>query len=210
LRAWAGEAHSLAANAPADARSAAVLYAGVLADSRLRDVAQARVLLERLKTVVGQQPAAARQVGLLAAEIEWAAEDLPRTAAALDALDPKLAGRTELLMRAQLRIRQGQPAEAMQKMQARVALDPRDATAWQLLATAYNAQGQTLRAIRAEAEQQVARLDYSGALDRFKAAQNFVRSSRGGTSPVDHIEASIIDTRTRQVESLVREQALER
>jgi predicted Zn-dependent protease len=187
-----------------------VLYAGVLADSRLRDVAQARVLLERLKTVVGQQPAAARQVGLLAAEIEWAAEDLPRTAAALDALDPKLAGRTELLMRAQLRIRQGQPAEAMQRLQARVALDPRDATAWQLLAAAYNAQGQTLRAIRAEAEQQVARLDYSGALDRFKAAQNFVRSSRTGTAPMDHIEASIIDTRTRQVESLVREQALER
>ena len=88
-----------------------------------------------------------------------------------------------------------------------MALNPRDATAWQLLAAAYTAQGQTLRAIRAEAEAQVALLDYSAAADRFKAAQELVRKGAAGS---DHIEASIIDTRARQTESLLREQALER
>ena len=58
----------------------------------------------------------------------------------------------------------------------------------------------------AEAEAQVALLDYAAAMDRFKAAQSMVRSGAG----TDHIEASIIDTRTRQVQSLLREQALER
>ena len=66
-------------------------------------------------------------------------------------------------------------------------------------------EGQVLRAIRAEAEAQVARLDYGAAMDRLRAAQALAR--RPGA---DHFEASIIDTRARQVDSLLREQALER
>ncbi|HSV34166.1 MAG TPA: peptidase M48, partial [Ramlibacter sp.] len=92
------------------------------------------------------------------------------------------------------------------RLQTWVALHPRDAQAWQLLAGAYAALGQTLRAIRAEAEVQVAHLDYQAAMDRFKAAQDQARKGGGG----DHIEASIVDTRARQVELLLREQALER
>jgi len=76
-----------------------------------------------------------------------------------------------------------------------------------LLARAYSTQGQTLRAIRAEAEVQVAHLDYQAAMDRFRAAQDLARKAR---TPADDIEASIIDTRTRQVASLLREQAAER
>jgi hypothetical protein len=76
-----------------------------------------------------------------------------------------------------------------------------------VLASAYAADGQTLRSIRAEAEAQVAHLDYAAAVDRFKAAQDLVR--RSGASG-DHIEASIIDTRARQVESILREKALEK
>jgi hypothetical protein len=60
--------------------------------------------------------------------------------------------------------------------------------------------------VRAEAEARVAQLDYAAALDRFKAGQEMARKGGAG----DHIEASIIDTRARQVESLLREQALER
>jgi hypothetical protein len=70
------------------------------------------------------------------------------------------------------------------------------------------AQGQPLRAIRAEGEAQVALLDYAAAVDRFRAAQDLSR--KGGGQPGEHIEASIIDTRLRAVESLRREQALER
>ncbi len=94
-----------------------------------------------------------------------------------------------------------------QRLQTWVAEHPRDAQAWQLLAAAYHAQGLKLRAIRAEAEAQVAQLDYQAALDRFKAAQDVARSAGAAG---DHIEASIIDARARAVASLLREQALER
>ena len=69
-----------------------------------------------------------------------------------------------------------------------------------------SAQGQTLSAVRAEAEAYAARLDEAAALNRLKAAQEMVR--QGGT--VDYIEASIIDTRIRQIELRLKEQALER
>ena len=66
---------------------------------------------------------------------------------------------------------------------------------------------QPLRAVRAEAEAQVARYDYAAAVDRFKAGQDLAR--RGGAAN-DHIEASIIDTRLRAVQSLLKEQTAER
>ena len=71
----------------------------------------------------------------------------------------------------------GRAADAAQRLQTWVALHPRDAQAWQLLAAAYTAQGQTMRAIRAEAEAQVAHLDYQAAMDRFKAAQELARKA---------------------------------
>jgi hypothetical protein len=43
-------------------------------------------------------------------------------------------------------------------------------------------------------------LDYAGARDRFKAAQDLARG--GG----DHYEASIIDTRARAVDALLQQQ----
>ena len=64
-----------------------------------------------------------------------------------------------------------------------------------------------LSAIRAEAEGNVAHLDYPAAWARLRSAQDVIRKAPQG---VDHIEASIVDTRARQVEALAREQALER
>jgi hypothetical protein len=52
-----------------------------------------------------------------------------------------------------------------------------------------------------------AQLDYAGAIARLKAAQELSKSK---LAPVDHIEASIVDVRLRQVEQLLREQAIER
>jgi predicted Zn-dependent protease len=115
-------------------------------------------------------------------------------------------GRAELFLTAQAQ--QGSELDAAQdRLQTWVAEHPLDATAWQLLATTYSAQGRVVNAIRAQAEVNVAQLDYPAALVRFKAAQDVVRK---GTPAVDHIEASIVDTRARQVESVIREQALER
>jgi predicted Zn-dependent protease len=87
-----------------------------------------------------------------------------------------------------------------------VAAHPKDAMAWQLLALAYGQQNQTVRAIRADAESRAAQLDYPAALDRLKAAQSLMRSN---PSSADYVEGSIIDTRTRQVELLIKKQALQ-
>ncbi len=51
----------------------------------------------------------------------------------------------------------------------------------------------------------MAHYDYAAAIDRFKAAQDLARRGQG-----DHIEASIVDTRLRAVEALLREQAREK
>lgn len=110
-------------------------------------------------------------------------------------------------MAADARTRTGDAQTVAQALRVWVADHPNDAAAWMLLAAAYDNQGQRLRAIRAEAEARVAQGDLSAASDRFKAAQDL---ARGGLAAGDHIEASIIDSRARQVELLLREQALER
>jgi predicted Zn-dependent protease len=121
--------------------------------------------------------------------------------------------RPELLLRGQLALQSGQAAVWLaltERLQLWVAQHPRDAQAWQLLASAYAAQSQSLRALRAEAEARVAQLDPGAALDRIKAAQDLFRQGASLNPNADHIEASIIDTRRRQLESALREQALER
>ena len=184
-------------------RQASALYAAALAASKLRDPGNANRLAGKLAPLVAGDARASRQASLLAAEIALAAGN----AAPAAALDSASSHRPELIMGSQARLIGGRAADVSQRLQTWVTLHPRDAQAWQLLAAAYSAQGQTLRAIRAEAEAQVAHLDYQAAIDRFRAAQDLARKAgaRG-----DHIEASIIDTRARQVEALLREQALER
>ena len=89
---------------------------------------------------------------------------------------------------------------AIDALQTHLALRPTDAPTWTALATLQEAQGQRLRSLRASAEAQVALLDYGAALDRLKAAQEWARANNA-----NHIDASILDTRTRAVQTLVRE-----
>ncbi|MGE0333292.1 MAG: M48 family metalloprotease [Ramlibacter sp.] len=208
LRARIAEAQAATLVQQGPARQAAALYAASLASLKLRDPAQAERFAVALRLLVQGEAAAARLARLLLAEIVLAGPDAGRATTLVSATD---GGRPAVLLGAQAALRAGQPSDAAQRLQTWVALHPRDGTAWQLLAQAHGAQGQGVRAIRAEAEAQVAWLDYAAAMDRFKAAQELVRRlSREGALGSDHIEASIIDTRARQVESLLREQALER
>ena len=115
-----------------------------------------------------------------------------------------------LLARAELALRMSQAArnEAQQRLalaalkthtdalQTWVIERQTDALAWTLIAPCARQLGQPLRAIRAEAEARYAIGDLNGALDRFKAGQRMARTS---LQP-DHIEASVIDSRTRDVE----------
>ena len=76
------------------------------------------------------------------------------------------------------------------------------------MATLLAGQGQKLGSLRAEGEAQLARMDLQGALDRFRAAQDVARLGR--LQAGDHIEASIVDTRVRQIQEQLREMQKER
>ena len=212
-----------AALAPLPAsRQGGVLYGAALAANRLRDVAGTHNYLTRLKVLVRGDEAAVRLVHLLEAEMALAEGSAQRAVALLKApVGPAGAGvvperRPELMLWSQAVLQTGpagaltEVSEVAQRLQSWVVIHPRDAQAWQLLSGAYAAQNQPLRAIRAGAEVQVALLDYATALDRFKAAQDLLHQSRTSVNAADHIDASIIDTRQREVQLLRKEQLLDR
>ena len=187
-------------------QQAAMAYSAALAHLKLRDVAAARAWATRLESVAQDDAAARAAARLLAAEI---AVESGQASAAVASLANAGEARAVVMLRAQAQTAAGQPETAAQDLQTWLALHPRDAMAWQLLANARRAAGQTLQSIRADAEVRVAQFDYAAAMDRFKAAQLLARQSPNLTGN-EHIEASIVDSRARQVESLLREQGLER
>ena len=216
LRQWISAAAStsgdLARQPPA--RQAGLLYAAALASVELRENAAARALAERLSPLTKNDPAAARLARLLQVEIELAAGAPQKAAALLEERNTSATPvtsvafkreRPELLLAAQIATALKQPAPMIAPLRDWVATHPRDALAWHTLGNLYGAQNDTLRAVRADAEANVAVLDYAAARDRLKAAQALVsQASNGGA--VDHYEASIVDTRARAVEALWREQ----
>ncbi len=206
LRSWSEEVQPAALQRLPVTRQAGVLYGATLAAAKLRDAREAQVLLKRLTAAVQDNPPAEKLVRLLAAEIQIM-QGSPAQALALmqPAPAPATASRAALFLLSQAASQSGTPQT--QGLQDWVAAHPRDAQAWQLLAQAYAAQGRVISGIRAEAEANVAHLDYAAALARLRSAQDQIRADSKG---VDHIEASIVDTRARQIDALAREQALER
>jgi predicted Zn-dependent protease len=210
LRTWAIEVDANHRKRQSPAQQAASLYGATLAAIKLRDFDDAQVQWARLGKQVRSDPAAERLVRLLGVELMLAKGDNAQALELLGSGSGVKAGatRAELFLGVQARLPTRDGLDSVtQDLRVWVASHPRDAQAWQLLSSAYAAQGRTLSAIRAQAEVSVAYLDYPAALSRFKAAQDWARKDGAG---VDHFEASIVDTRTRQIESLVREQALER
>ena len=188
----------------ANIRDAGALYGGALAAAQLRDFAAARRLLAHLKPLTADQARAGKAVELLGIEMELLDAKAAPSAASADL--GKVASRAELLTEARSLTAANRAPEVSQALRVWVADHPKDALAWQLLAVAYGQQNQPVRAIRAEAESRAAQLDYAGALDRMKAAQLLMRRQPGSA---DYVEGSILDTRTRQIELLVREQAVQ-
>jgi predicted Zn-dependent protease len=185
------------------AKEAGVVYAAALAHMKLRDTKAALALTRRLSELTAGNPEAMRQTQLLIAQISLEAGDAGPAEALAEA-----SARPELILSSQARIRSGHAAQASDKLQTWVTLHPKDSLAWQILSQAWAAQGQPLRAVRAEGEAQAAHMDWQAALDRFRAAQELSRKPGAGSR--DFIEASIVDARAREMSSLLREQALER
>lgn len=208
LRIWAQEVLPDHLSRLSASEQVGTLYGAALAALQLRDMAVAQATLARLQERTATHGAASRLTRLLALEMALAQGDRALAANLLKA--PELqndTSRAALLLRAQTDTLTGNAAAAAQYLQTWLADHPRDAQAWQRLSSANAASGHALAAVRAEAEVDVAHLDYAAAAVRFKTAQELARQS---TLQSDLIDASIVDTRARQIESLLREQALER
>ncbi|AMM24851.1 M48 family metalloprotease [Variovorax sp. PAMC 28711] len=206
LRQWVEAGSSGEAAKAPPAPQAGMLYAAALSASALRDFKAARALVERLTARTANDPAASRLARLLSAEIELAAGN-PAKAASL--LNLKAKDRPEMLLATQAAIATGNAAPMRAPLRDWTATHPRDATAWRALGSVYGAEGDPVQAIAADAEANVAILDYPGARDRYKAAQELSRKLSAEGKPVDHYAASIIDTRARAIDGLVRQQAEE-
>jgi predicted Zn-dependent protease len=197
----------LAAGAPASAgyaRDAGLLYGGSFAAAQLRDFGVARSLLAKLKPLAPGDDRAANAVNLLSIDIDLISGTVPASATTYDIT--AATTRADVLTQSRSLLAAKRAADVSSRLQTWVSAHPKDASAWQLLATAYGNQGQNVRAIRADAESRAAQLDYGAAVDRLKAAQTMIRAN---PASADHVESSIIDTRTRQLELVVKEQALQ-
>ena len=209
LRSWGPRAEGADFARQSPLLQAGGLYGAAFAALKLRDATATQRWTAKLAEVTRGDAAAERLTRLLGAEVALAFNDA-RQALDLTGASPSAnPRRPETLLGAQALLGTGQPSIAAGQLQNWVTAHPRDAMAWQLLSSAYAAQGQTIRAVRAEAESRVAVLDYAPAVDRFKAAQTLAKNMPNKSS-ADHIEAAIIDTRTRQVALLLKEQAVER
>jgi predicted Zn-dependent protease len=182
------------------------LYGGAVASVRLRDFARAdravQAGLGLLKTAPGSVDAATgRTFVRLAAQLALARGDVAQAGQALDISDP-VAGattRTGLLLRADWALADRSAValrQSSEALQIWLAVHRDDAAAWQALAQAEEQQGQRLRALRAAAESQAALGNLPGAIDRLRAGQRVARQGGPGT---DFIEASVIDSRLRDL-----------
>jgi predicted Zn-dependent protease len=217
LRAMAAQANSSTLTSSPKTKQAGVLYGAVMAELKQRNFAEARQHLGRLQALGGSDVNAQRALRLLSAELALAAGDDTQAVALLESNTTVIANndRATRIQLAQSRVATRKPVQgkaAASDLSLWLSQHPRDATAWLVQASAYELQGDALRAIRAQAEARAMELDFGAAVDRFKAAQTLAHqmASEGKLDRVGHMEASIIDARLRELERLRREQALER
>lgn len=210
FKAWTQDGQASSAQAT-PAQKAGALYAATLAHLQLRDAASAERALQRLLPLAAQTPEAKRLVTLLQAELAIRQERFVWALQVLDTTSGKPLKRPELMMAAQALLRMPpHPLRSTitQQLREQVTQDPNDAQAWDTLAGLLALQGQALPSLRAEGEAQMARMDWSGATDRFRAAQDWARNNR--LQAGEHIEASIVDTRLRQAQTQIRAMQTER
>ena len=221
LRAWANEASDTNIDKQSLSKRIGILYGASISLMQLRDMSAASSLLPRLRQAVGDHVSALRLIQLLEVEMAFKENDMPGALRALSAvtrLPSSQWQRPELISVAQAsaRLQSTAPsmdasqllAKSVSALQALVLKSPQDAQAWQVLATALAAQGRTLASLRAEGESQMARMDFGAAVDRFRAAQDASRNNSPQMG--DHIEASIVDSRLRFAQGILRAQLLER
>ncbi len=187
-------------------------YASAFASTLLKDWKRADQALDIAFRIVRQEGAgdarAERAVRLLAVRSLTDRGDLDRALAMLAPLRAEVS-RPVLLFQAQLALalaerdlksEQAEVRNSEDRLQTWVANHPLDALAWKALSDLWAINGQALRALRADAENQYALGDLPGAIERLRAGQRLARAS----STSDYIEASVIDARLRDITTELR------
>lgn len=178
------------------------LYAGALAAARLGQLPRAIELGAKLRQLsAGDAARPLADALMLELLLTPGAPAQPPLLAELRDAALQASSRSGVLLGAQAALASGQAPRAASRLQVWTVEHPRDALAWQLLARAHQAAGQTLRAVRADAEARAAHLDWDGALERFKAAQALPPAQRNA----DPIELAIVDSRRRDMEQRLRD-----
>jgi predicted Zn-dependent protease len=189
-------------DAPDAAEALTLAYAGALAAMRQGQWTVADAGIARALGLASTHPAALRAVKVLQAE---SLIERGQVAQAADLLGGGDGSRVNTLLAARAALAQAAPAatrrRSQETLQTWVALHPSDASAWTLLGSLYERSNQTLPAVRAQAEAQLALGDVRGAVERLRAGQNLARRSAG---QAESIEAAIIDARLKDVEQLRR------
>jgi predicted Zn-dependent protease len=192
------------------------LYAGVVAHMTARQFSEAEQLLSVLRSALKGKTAELDQVTWLAAELHM------RQGKPLDALQTldtiSFTGsttRAQRMLKAQALIESQQPELARQAvglLESWLSQHPRDGHAWDLTGQGLGLMQEPLRSLRAQAEARAVRFDLVAAIDRLLAAQDLARQlvAQGKLGRAQEIDASIIDTRLRQLRQLRREQTLQR
>lgn len=202
LQAWA-DGQSVSG---AEADPAVLAYSAALAASRLKNHAAAVKRVATAPRILGNDPSARLAWVCLALEVGQAAGWPKDVDWGLWADEAARSGqRAGVLWGSVARLEQGQAPLASDALQSWVVDHPDDAPAWQALSRAWNAQGQPIRAIRAEAEARLAALDLAGAVDRLQAGRDLMRQP-GAAARADHTDLSILDARWRELSQRLREE----
>ncbi len=192
-----------------------------LASTLLRDWARADKALLRAQTLIQFNPRpdvrAERAVALLNAQSQLERGNSARAVEVLEPYAQEVYGaqngaqitRPMLLMSARIALSAGLPpavnlprlTRSAEALQTWVAVNRQDAEAWSSLSQIWGALSQPLRALRADAEARYLLGDWVGAIDRLKAGQRLARRGTANAAGADFIEASVIDSRLRDIEA---------
>ena len=177
------------------------LYASALASMQLREFDRAERALATVLALPEARSSAVtmRSFAQLTTQLALARGDAASATRVAQALEGD-GSRPALLLRARVALASGEPGAvraSTEALQTWVAEHRQDALAWQELAHLTERQGHTLRSLRAQAEAQAALGNLQGAIDRLRAGQQLAR--KAGAAGADYIEASVIDSRLRDL-----------
>ena len=224
LQVLVAEQALLQAQNPLSARIGA-LYAGVLASARMGDFKTTQRLLQALQSWVmgASETSAQMHLTLLRAEVALLSKD-PEQARAL--LEPLAHTRARLFFLCEARLQidakalalgasasasTGLAALSVNELHEWVVMHPQDAQAWELLSQAQRMSEDMLGSTRSLAESFAVKFDFNAAVDRLIAAQNLAKqlAKGAGLTRAQEMQASIIDTRLRELLAKRREQSLQ-